>query len=170
MARFPFLHLDRKFMHLGFHIYDVGFQSPNVEAAKPMVYMTTLTLIVVVVSAQSGWPSMIRNRLRNGLRCRRCNNLEESAWSIRLGLLHSGQRVLQPGSSATSRDLTTETHMVPQPELHTKIRVRNLDFFYGERQALFHVTLTIRANTVTAFIGPSGCGKSTLVALPEPPE
>ena len=34
---FPFVHLDRKFMHLGFHIYDVGFQSPNVEAAKPMV-------------------------------------------------------------------------------------------------------------------------------------
>ncbi len=31
----PFLHLDRKFMHLGFHIYDVGFQSPNVEAARP---------------------------------------------------------------------------------------------------------------------------------------
>ena len=31
----PFLHLDRKFMHLGFHIYDVGFQSPNVDAARP---------------------------------------------------------------------------------------------------------------------------------------
>lgn len=46
---FPFLHLDRKFMHLGFHIYDVGFQSPNVEAAKPMVYSTALLLIVIVV-------------------------------------------------------------------------------------------------------------------------
>lgn len=46
---FPFLHLDRKFMHLGFHIYDVGFQSPNVEAAKPMVYVTTLILVMVVV-------------------------------------------------------------------------------------------------------------------------
>jgi phosphate transport system permease protein len=45
----PFLHLERKFMHLGFHIYDVGFQSPNVEAAKPMVYMTTLLLVVIVV-------------------------------------------------------------------------------------------------------------------------
>ncbi|MGH7254142.1 MAG: phosphate ABC transporter permease PstA, partial [Nitrospirales bacterium] len=60
---FPFLHLDRKFMHLGFHIYDVGFQSPNVEAAKPMVYMTTLTLIVVVVSLNLV-AVMIRNRLR----------------------------------------------------------------------------------------------------------
>ncbi len=60
---FPFLHLDRKFMHLGFHIYDVGFQSPNVEAAKPMVYMTTLTLIVVVVSLNL-IAVVIRNRLR----------------------------------------------------------------------------------------------------------
>ena len=48
-ATFPFLHLDRKFMHLGFHIYDVGFQSPNVEAAKPMVYSTALLLITIVV-------------------------------------------------------------------------------------------------------------------------
>ncbi|HSF08337.1 MAG TPA: phosphate ABC transporter permease PstA [Nitrospirales bacterium] len=47
--QFPFLHLDRKFMHLGFHIYDVGFQSPNVEAAKPMVYVTTLVLVLVVL-------------------------------------------------------------------------------------------------------------------------
>ncbi|MDZ7763686.1 MAG: phosphate ABC transporter permease PstA [Melioribacteraceae bacterium] len=45
----PFFHLDRKFMHLGFHIYDVGFQSPNVEAALPMVYITTLLLIAIVV-------------------------------------------------------------------------------------------------------------------------
>ncbi|MBX3043098.1 MAG: phosphate ABC transporter permease PstA [Candidatus Kapabacteria bacterium] len=46
---FPFFHLDRKFMHLGFHIYDVGFQSPNIEAAIPMVYMTTLLLILIVL-------------------------------------------------------------------------------------------------------------------------
>ncbi len=45
----PFLHLERRFMHLGFHIYDVGFQSPNVEASKPMVFMTTLLLIGIVV-------------------------------------------------------------------------------------------------------------------------
>jgi phosphate transport system permease protein len=42
--------MDRKFMHLGFHIYDVGFQSPNVDAAKPMVYMTTILLLVIVVA------------------------------------------------------------------------------------------------------------------------
>jgi phosphate transport system permease protein len=45
----PFVHLDRKFMHLGFHIYDVGFQSPNVDAARPMVYTTTLLLLCIVV-------------------------------------------------------------------------------------------------------------------------
>jgi phosphate transport system permease protein len=45
----PFVHLDRKFMHLGFHIYDVGFQSPNVDAARPMVFATTLLLLLIVV-------------------------------------------------------------------------------------------------------------------------
>ena len=52
-AQFPFLHLDRKFMHLGFHIYDIGFQSPNVEAAKPMVFVTTLLLVLVVLVMSS---------------------------------------------------------------------------------------------------------------------
>ena len=45
----PFIHLDYKFMHLGFHIYDVGFQSPDSEAAKPMVFATTFLLILLVV-------------------------------------------------------------------------------------------------------------------------
>ncbi|MCC6408186.1 MAG: phosphate ABC transporter permease PstA [Planctomycetes bacterium] len=45
----PFVHPSRSFMHLGFHIYDLGFQSPNSEAAKPMVYTTTLLLIGLVV-------------------------------------------------------------------------------------------------------------------------
>ncbi len=60
---FPFFHLDRKFMHLGFHIYDVGFQSPNVEAALPMVYMTTLLLIFIVVLMNVS-AMVMRNRLR----------------------------------------------------------------------------------------------------------
>jgi len=59
----PFIHLDRKFMHLGFHIYDVGFQSPNVEAARPLVYATALLLVVVIVALNLAaiW---IRNHLR----------------------------------------------------------------------------------------------------------
>lgn len=60
---FPFFHLDRKFMHLGFHIYDVGFQSPNVEAAMPMVYMTTLLLIAIVILLNIT-AMVIRARLR----------------------------------------------------------------------------------------------------------
>ncbi|MBK8230704.1 MAG: phosphate ABC transporter permease PstA [Candidatus Eisenbacteria bacterium] len=62
-GEFPFLHLERKFMHLGFHIYDVGFQSPNVEAAKPMVYMTTLLLVTLVI-ALNLVAMAIRSRLR----------------------------------------------------------------------------------------------------------
>lgn len=59
----PFLHLDRKFMHLGFHIYDVGFQSPNVDAARPMVYTTALLLLLVVLVLNLA-TILIRNRLR----------------------------------------------------------------------------------------------------------
>jgi phosphate transport system permease protein len=60
---FPFFHLERKFMHLGFHIYDVGFQSPNVEAAKPMVYTTTVFLLLIVVLLNLT-AIIVRNRLR----------------------------------------------------------------------------------------------------------
>jgi len=48
-GNWPFLHVDRKFMHLGFYIYDVGFQSPNVDAARPMVFATTLLLLLIVI-------------------------------------------------------------------------------------------------------------------------
>jgi phosphate transport system permease protein len=60
---FPFMHLDRKFMHLGFHIYDVGFQSPNVEAAKPMVYTTAIFLLIIVVLLNLT-AIIVRNKLR----------------------------------------------------------------------------------------------------------
>jgi phosphate transport system permease protein len=62
-GEFPFLHFDRKFMHLGFHIYDIGFQSPNVEAAKPMVYVTTLLLLVIVITMTSSAVAL-RNRMK----------------------------------------------------------------------------------------------------------
>lgn len=62
-GRFPFLHLERKFMHLGFHIYDLGFQSPNAEAAKPMVFTTAFLLILIVVVLNM-MAIVIRNRLR----------------------------------------------------------------------------------------------------------
>lgn len=64
---FPFVHLDRKFMHLGFHIYDVGFQSPNVEAARPLVYATAFLLVTVIV-ALNITAIGIRNHLREKFR------------------------------------------------------------------------------------------------------
>jgi phosphate transport system permease protein len=60
---FPFIHLERKFMHLGFHIYDLGFQSPDSEAAKPMVFATTLLLILLVVVLNLA-AILIREKLR----------------------------------------------------------------------------------------------------------
>ena len=62
-GNYPFLHLDQKFMHLGFHIYDVGFQSPNVEAARPLVYATAL-LLVIVIAVLNLSAVAIRNHLR----------------------------------------------------------------------------------------------------------
>ncbi len=62
-GNFPYFHLDRKFMHLGFHIYDVGFQSPNVEAARPLVYATSLLLVMVIIGLNLSAIS-IRNHLR----------------------------------------------------------------------------------------------------------
>ena len=66
-GNFPFLHLDRKFMHLGFHIYDVGFQSPNVEAARPLVYATALLLVLVIIGLNLA-AIIIRNNLREKYR------------------------------------------------------------------------------------------------------
>ena len=62
-GNYPYLHLDQKIMHLGFHIYDVGFQSPNVEAARPLVYATALLLVLVIVLLNFG-AVYIRNHLR----------------------------------------------------------------------------------------------------------
>lgn len=66
-GNFPYLHLDRKFMHLGFHIYDVGFQSPNVEAARPLVYATSLLLVMVIIGLNM-FAIGIRNSLREKYR------------------------------------------------------------------------------------------------------
>lgn len=62
-TNYPYLHMDQKIMHLGFHIYDVGFQSPNVEAARPLVYATAL-LLVLVIAILNLTAVFMRNRLR----------------------------------------------------------------------------------------------------------
>ena len=66
-GNYPFIHLERKFMHLGFHIYDVGFQSPNVEAARPLVYATALLLVLVIIGLNLS-AIVIRNNLREKYR------------------------------------------------------------------------------------------------------
>jgi len=64
---FPYLHLERKFMHLGFQIYDMAFQSPSVEAARPLVFATAFLLVVIVIGlnlAAMGIRHSLRERYR----------------------------------------------------------------------------------------------------------
>ncbi len=65
-GHFPFIHLERKFMHLGFHIYDVGFQSPDIDNTKPLVFTTTLVLILLIAVLNIAAIRM-RNKLRKRL-------------------------------------------------------------------------------------------------------
>ncbi|GAB1724561.1 MAG: high-affinity phosphate transport protein (ABC superfamily, atp_bind) [Nitrospira sp.] len=81
--------------------------------------------------------------------------------------VHS-DRVTATASMAPFRPAISPSRVVPSQRdlglpVQAKISVRDLDFYYGHRQALFHVGLTVRSHSVTAFIGPSGCGKSTLL-------
>lgn len=66
-AQFPYVHLERKFMHLGFHIYDIGFQTSNIEVARPLVYATSFLLVTVIVGLNLTAIS-IRNNLREKYR------------------------------------------------------------------------------------------------------
>jgi len=59
----PFVHFERSFMHLGFHIYDTGFQSRNSEAGRPMVFVTTLLLISIVLMLNA-FAIYVRTRLK----------------------------------------------------------------------------------------------------------
>ena len=70
--------------------------------------------------------------------------------------------------TVTTRDMTFsqlrgEPAAVAAQGAEPKIKIRNLDFFYGSFQGLKHINLDIHEGMVTAFIGPSGCGKSTLL-------
>jgi phosphate transport system permease protein len=62
-GNYPYLHFDQKIMHLGFHIFDVGFQSPNVEAARPLVFATAM-LLVLVIALLNISAVTLRNHLR----------------------------------------------------------------------------------------------------------
>ena len=64
---FPFIHLDQKFMHMGFHIFDLAFQSPNIESSLPLVYATSL-LLIVIVAVLNLVAIIVRNRIRERFR------------------------------------------------------------------------------------------------------
>jgi phosphate transport system permease protein len=66
-GNFPFVHLDQKIMHLGFHVYDVGFQSPNIEASRPLLYATALVLVVLIMVLNMA-AIHLRNKLREKYR------------------------------------------------------------------------------------------------------
>jgi ABC-type phosphate transport system permease subunit len=63
------VHANRSFMHLGYHIFDLGFHSPNAEAAKVMVFTTTLLLIAIIalLNLTAIW---LRSRLRKRFQSR----------------------------------------------------------------------------------------------------
>lgn len=63
-AEFPFIHAERSFMHLGFHIFDLGFQSKDPEGARPFVWATTLLLILIVLALNMA-AILLRARLRS---------------------------------------------------------------------------------------------------------
>ena len=154
----PFLHLDRKFMHLGFHIYDVGFQSPNVDAARPMVFATTLLLL-------------LHRRAAEPVRHQRCATAS-AASTRRRPCRVAGRR--GSGMVATHRRLGRALRSSsPTPRLSWKCRwwrSTSLSLWYGDKHALKDVSMAIPKHRVTAFIGPSGCGKSHPAPLPQPHE
>jgi phosphate transport system permease protein len=68
-GKFPYFHLERQFMHLGYQLYSVAFQSPDAEAARPLVYVIAL-LLVLIVLVLSGLAIFLRNRMRKTLHLR----------------------------------------------------------------------------------------------------
>jgi phosphate transport system permease protein len=68
-GKFPYFHLERQFMHLGYQLYSVAFQSPDAEAARPLVYVIAL-LLVLIVLVMSGLAIFLRNRMRRTLHLR----------------------------------------------------------------------------------------------------
>jgi phosphate transport system ATP-binding protein len=74
--------------------------------------------------------------------------------------------VATPQQQQTTKDLAAESDVkpaAPKTDAKFKLTARNIDFFYGQFQALQGISLDIPTNKVTAFIGPSGCGKSTFL-------
>ncbi len=74
-SEFPYLHLDQQFMHLGYHVYDLAMQSPNVEAAMPQAFATAFLLVAVVIGLNLS-AVVLRDRLREHYRA-----IDSRAWT-----------------------------------------------------------------------------------------
>ena len=145
---FPYVHLERSFMHLGFHIYDVGFQSRNSEAGKPMVFVTTCLLIAVI--AFLNLTAIVDPLAAEAPVCR--------------------QPVLKRDASMLDMATVPADPVFEPTAIHPKhgehgeiIQIRDFNLWYGASQALFDNNFSVERGLVTALIGPSGCGKSTLL-------
>jgi phosphate transport system permease protein len=66
-GEFPYLHLDQQFMHLGFHIYDLGFQNPRLELTTDRVFATALLLVLIVLLLNLS-AVILRGRLREAFK------------------------------------------------------------------------------------------------------
>ena len=147
---FPFVHLERSFMHLGFHIYDVGFQSRNSEAGKPMVFVTTL-LLITLIAAMNITAIFVPRPAEAPLRRQ----------PVLSGHGRGERRMTAP--HARSED---ERHRLPRSSRRAaapSLEIEEFCLWYGATQALFEVSIDVQQGLVTALIGPSGCGKSTLL-------
>ena len=155
---FPFLHLDRKFMHLGFHIYDVGFQSPNVEAAKPMVYTTTVLLLDDRRAAEPDRDRRAQPAARE---------VQDGRFLRLRGMLMANDdtKTTAPDTRAAHQDRGQGPvpAAAPAPSDGPDIVCRNVNLAYGDNHVLHDITMDMDDRRVTALIGPSGCGKSTLL-------
>ncbi|MFT4874443.1 phosphate ABC transporter permease PstA, partial [Congregibacter sp.] len=66
-TEYPYLHLDRQFMHLGFYVYDLGFQSTHLETVEGLVFATALLLVVIALLLNIA-AVLLRSRLRNAFK------------------------------------------------------------------------------------------------------
>ena len=138
-TEFPYLHLEQQFMHLGYYVYDLAMQSPNVEAAMSQTFAAAF-LLVAVVTALNLSAVVLRGRLRERYR---------HGYGI-LIMNEAPEHLNAPATGAVE----------PAPCLE----VRNLTVHYaGHPNALDKVRLTVPRQRVTALIGPSGCGKTSLL-------
>ena len=164
-GNFPFLHFERKFMHLGFHIYDVGFQSPNVDATKPLVFATAFLLILIVTVTESRGHLAAQSPAAQVCGLGRLTNPKDTNPNeIAMSPIAKEKSLVEP--LALKPQISTRPDRDPalHPEINDPtIRIVDLNFWYGSKHALESISLEVEKNKITAFIGPSGCGKSTLL-------